>query len=77
MITTNPLVDPKIGSEIQICPWYLMQEKKFKFKSFLDLDWKQMLLGGYAKVRMNDVARKKYAPIDNFTLFPKVILHEV
>jgi hypothetical protein len=75
MITTNPIVETSYGSEIQICPWFLLQQRKWKFSDLKDLN--KVLWGGLAKVVMDDFAKVQYTPIDSFSLFEKVALHEV
>jgi hypothetical protein len=75
MITTNPIVDAGTGSEIQICPWYLVKLRGWKVADWNSLN--KVAWGGLAKVLMDPIARRVYAPIDYYNLFDKVVLHEV
>lgn len=79
MITTNPgqIANNPIGSlsEIQICPWFLSKERGFKFRDFKSLN--ALLTGSLARAAMPLVSKALYTPIDAFSLFDKVLLHEV
>jgi hypothetical protein len=75
MITTNPIVDLSLGSEIQICPWFLTQSRDWKISDLKSLN--KVVWGGLAEIVMPAVTKVQYTPIDAFSLFEKVALHEV
>lgn len=64
-----------IGSEIQICPWYLVKLRGWKITDWNSLN--KVAWGSIAKVLMDPIANRKYTPIDSYNLFDKVVLHEV
>ena len=78
-ITTNPgqTIGNPTGSlsEIQICPWFLSKQRGFKFRDFKSAN--ALLIGTLARAAVPVVQKLVYAPIDAFSLFDKVLLHEV